>query len=394
MNSLNKLITAILFIASVLNLGAQTIGETIADTSSNFMHLNNDTQIIRHRNDDQGTRMVSSILWDQSELVNYSGQGFGGANVSATTGLFFGINVNTSGNYTLADDIIVLPGEKWVIDSIVFFNYQTGSTTTSTINDIRLQIINGNAPGTGAVVFGDLTTNVLNSTSFSGIYRTLPSSLNATNRPIMRSKVVLSELNLFAGTYWLEHQVNGSLSTGPFSPLRTLGTSHIITGNGYQYNSNWNLINELDNNGNNPLNKGIAFIVYGISLPFKAAKVNGIDYNTLQEAIDAITNDGDEVTLLMDVTESDISITNYSAIFKADGYSCNINNLNIPNGKYFRWLEDTLTITGSINNNTSGILINNGTIMNSTFTNTGIYKGTGSFIGNLINQNIVAPGNE
>jgi hypothetical protein len=119
----------------------------------------------------------------------------------------------------------------------------------------------------------------------------------------------------------------------------------------------------------------------------------GVEYFTLQEAINAITSNGQEVTLLMDITEPEINITNYSVTVKANGYNCAINQLNIGNGKSFEWVEDTLNITGAINNNTSGVLINKAVIINTSFNNTGIYKGTGQFIGNFTNQNLFIPGN-
>lgn len=394
MIKLYKFFIGIFILHFALILNGQTIGETLADSNAYRILPIIGTKVAKDNIFSSGARMPATILLDQGQLVNRPNQGFGGAHVSSLTGQFFGINANTSGGFILADDFIIPIGEIWTIDSIIFFNYQTGSTLLSTINDLRVQIRKGSQPGVGNIAFGNLTTNVLHSTYFSGIYRALSSNLTAVNRPIMVSKFVPTTLALNSGTYWLEHQVNGSLSSGPFSPLRTLSTNHEATGNGYQFNNTWDFIYEFDSNSNNPLNKGIAFIIYGTSMQLpKVAQVNGTDYYSLQEAINAVMNDGDDVLLLDDIIESEINVSNYSVTIKANGYNCQINNLNIQNGKYLRWYEDILTITGTINNYTSGTLINNATIVNGSFINTGIYRGGGNFIGQFTNQNQFLPGN-
>ncbi|MFN8318867.1 MAG: hypothetical protein U0V54_05530 [Saprospiraceae bacterium] len=337
--------------------------------------------------------MVGPVLHDQSELVNYPAQGFGGADASGTTGNLFGYTSSTSSNIRTADDIVVPPGEKWLIDSIEFIHYQTGSGTASTINDMRMQIIKGSTPVTASVVYGDLTTNRLHLSSFTGIYRVQPPTFTAVTRPVMKSSVVTSGLTLSAGTYWIEYMAGGTLTSGPFVPQRTLGTTHISTGNGYQYNGGWVMVTELNTTGSNPQPKGFPLIVYGVSAEDKAAEVNGIKYNTLQDAINAATMDGTVVTLLKDVDEASASIGPFSIIIDGDIYGCKLNQLNITNGKYLKWIQNTLMVTGSINNNSSGILWNNAIVTCSNFINTGIYKGTGNFNGNLANNNLILPGN-
>lgn len=282
MTKLYKFIVGIFILHFALILNSQTIGETLANSNAYRIMPTIENKVFKNNSFSSGARMSGPILMDQGQLINNPNQGFGGANVSSLTGQFFGINANTSGGFILADDFIIPNGEMWIIDSIIFFNYQTGSTLLPTINDLRVQIRKGSQPGLGNIAFGNLTTNVLHSTYFSGTYRTLSSNLTAVNRPIMVSKFIPTTLALNSGTYWLEHQVNGSLSSGPFSPLRTLSTNHEATGNGYQFNNIWNLIFEFDSNNNNPVNKGITFIIYGTSaqLPI-VAQVCAIDYYSL-----------------------------------------------------------------------------------------------------------------
>ena len=77
-----------------------------------------------------------------------------------------------------------MPAGGWNISTITFYAYQTGSTTTTTINNVNLRIWNG-VPGAGgsSVVFGDTTTNRLAGSSFSNIYRVLDTGLtDATGR--------------------------------------------------------------------------------------------------------------------------------------------------------------------------------------------------------------------
>ncbi|MBK8699028.1 MAG: hypothetical protein IPN29_05595 [Saprospiraceae bacterium] len=398
-----RLFIFLLLLSSGLQVRAQNytiIGELISvsnatgNTSQLLKRVDSQTQ--RPESGSEGKRfmMAGPVLYDQSELINYPGLGAGGANVSGSTGQFIGISVNISGGFALADEFMVPPGELWVIDSIAIFNYQTGSTTTSTINNLRMQLRKAAAPGSGPIVFGDLTTNRLGGSHFSGIYRVQTPSYTNTTRPLMKSIVSMAALPLSSGTYWIEHQVAGSLASGPFSPPRTLGTTHIATGNAYQFdNISWNQIFELDINGNNPQFKGIAFIVYGISLEDKAAEIGGVKYNTLQDAITAAAVDGTEILLLKDINDDVINVNNHSVVIRPNGFTCTIDQLNIINGEYLRWPEDTLYITGGINNNSSGIIWNNSTIDIATFVNTGIYKGTGNITGAMVNQGHIQPGN-
>ena len=376
---------------------AQIVGDFVDPMSTLTLPKRNNLNALSARpgNTTNGQRslMMGPVLEDQSEIVNFPGSGFGGADASATTGQIFGFTASINSNILLADDIVIPPGEKWLIDSIEVFLYQTGSTTTSTINDLRMQITKGSTPGSTNVKFGDLSTNRLNHTGFSGIYRATPATLTNTTRPVMISSVNTPGLELSSGTYWIEYMAGGSLAAGPFTPPRTISTTHISTGNGYQYNAVWIQATELNTGGSNPQVKGIPMVVYGISVEDKAAKVYGVNYNTLQDAVNAVVNDGDEVILLKDVDETSVTIGPKSVVINADGFDCKLNQVNIANGKYLKWIQNNLEITGNINNNSTGILWNNASVTCPSFTNTGIYKGTGTFIGTLNNQNEVQPGN-
>ena len=187
----------------------------------------------------------AAILFDNGPLTTHPGGGFGGANASAVQtalGLTtFGFGHAISTGFRMADDFTV-PAGGWNISTITFYAYQTGSTTTTTIDNVNLQIWNG-VPGVGSVVFGDTTTNRLAGSSFSNIYRVTDTALTASNRPIM-ADVVTVNTTLPAGTYWLDWQTGGTLSSGPWAPpVSILGQTAKPGSNGLQFDptaGTWN----------------------------------------------------------------------------------------------------------------------------------------------------------
>ncbi|MFZ1553126.1 MAG: hypothetical protein WAV53_17145, partial [Anaerolineae bacterium] len=82
-----------------------------------------------------------AILFDNGPLVTHPGGGFGGADASAVQtaiGLtIYGAGHQLSANNRVADDFTVPAGETWTINTVTFYAYQTGSTTTSTINHVN-----------------------------------------------------------------------------------------------------------------------------------------------------------------------------------------------------------------------------------------------------------------
>jgi hypothetical protein len=182
-----------------------------------------------------------TLLYDNGPLVTNPGAGPGGSDISAvqtSLGLStFGFGHQVSFNYWVADDFTV-PAGGWNIAGFGFYAYQTGSTTTSTINDVRFIIYDGD-PFLGAnIIYGDNTTNRLSSTAFTNIYRTLDTDLQNTMRPIMHQHC-LFDLYLAPGTYWVAWQTGGDpLLSGPWCPPVTL-PGQTITGNGLQYITAW-----------------------------------------------------------------------------------------------------------------------------------------------------------
>ncbi|HRF16419.1 MAG TPA: T9SS type A sorting domain-containing protein [Bacteroidia bacterium] len=204
----------------------------------------------------------AQLIYDNGSIVNQPGAGAGGADVSSLhDGLSsFGIGHAVSSGYRVADDFIIPAGQTWTIDSIVFLAYQTGSGNTSTMTEVNCAIYDG-APDVGILVFGDQSTNMMQNTYFSNIYRTTETTFTNTDRPVMRNVIVPpSAWSLSAGTYWLDWQTNGTLTSGPWAPPLT--NANTITGNGMQFdatNSVWGPCND----GGTLTQQGFPFEIYG-----------------------------------------------------------------------------------------------------------------------------------
>jgi hypothetical protein len=178
------------------------------------------------------------VLWDNGPLVTLPGGGSSGTDYSelqdATLGMgTYGTGFQISVGNSIADDFDVTG--TWTVTSFTFFGYQTGSGPPSTLNDVRFQIYDGDPSAGGNVIFGDLTTNKMLSTEWTNIWRVLESSPDE-NRPIMQIVADASGLVLSAGTYWVEWQVGGTGSSGPWAPPITI-TGVTNTGNAVQHTS-------------------------------------------------------------------------------------------------------------------------------------------------------------
>ncbi|RLD50462.1 MAG: hypothetical protein DRJ05_19585, partial [Bacteroidetes bacterium] len=182
-----------------------------------------------------------SVLWDNGPLVTLPGGGSGGTDYSelqdATLGMgTYGTGFQISAGNSIADDFDVTG--TWTVTSITFYGYQTGSGPPSTLNDVRFQVYDGDPSAGGSVIFGDLTTPVMISTEWTNIWRVLESG-PSENRPIMEIVADASGLVLSAGTYWIEWQVGGTGTSGPWAPPISIpGVS--TTGNAIQHTaSGW-----------------------------------------------------------------------------------------------------------------------------------------------------------
>ena len=192
----------------------------------------------------------ASVLFDNGTIVNSPGTGPGGTDESIipSGGSSFGFHFGQSAGSSVADDFEVT--ETWTINSVEFQGYQTYSGTTSSFTSVYFRIYDG-IPGSGGnVIWGDLTTNRLSESTFANIYR-VNAPGQGTDRPIMN--LICNDLNieLNPGTYWIEWQASGSLSSGPWVP------NTVEPGNAIQWNSSaWSPLT-------NPGTVGLPFILKG-----------------------------------------------------------------------------------------------------------------------------------
>jgi len=249
------------------------------------------------------------MLYDNGPFVTNPGGGAGGADFSflesPNTTLGFGAQLG-SGN-RMADDFDV-PAGGWVIDSIIVFCYQTGSTTTSTITAVNLQIWDGEPGTAGAtVIWGDATTNIMQSTFWSNCYR--GSNLTATDRPIMHNTAGTTALSLDEGTYWVDYQFNGTLGSGPWAPPITI-PAQLETGNALQYTTTAGAWGPALDNGSG-LQQGMPFLIYG----------TGAVPPTLNPPTNlAATVDGQDVSLTWDAPVSTTEELIYDDGVSTGGY--------------------------------------------------------------------------
>ena len=160
----------------------------------------------------------SLVLRDNGGFVNGVGNGFGGADTSIIEGGYntYGYSHSVASGFRVADDFTVPIGATWTLSTLKWYAYQTNSTTTSTLTSINVRIWSGSPAAGGSVLAGDTTTDRLISSQFTNVYRVLSSAPLSNLRPIMECAVDMSWAPVLApGTYFLDVQATGSLSSGP-----------------------------------------------------------------------------------------------------------------------------------------------------------------------------------
>jgi len=175
-------------------------------------------------------------LFNTGPWFNSAGTGVGGKDESILQdwGTTYGFGCQVANDNFLADDFEVPMGEQWIVNSITIAGYQTGSGTTPTIIGLHVTVYD-DPPTTGMVVYGDYTTNIFTTAAWSDIYRVNEDGAGTnTDRPIMAVTADLASPWTFdEGTYWLGYQLDGTGSSGPWSPPVVIWDQP-VTGNGLQ----------------------------------------------------------------------------------------------------------------------------------------------------------------
>ncbi len=213
--------------------------------------------------------IAGGSLWNNGPLVTNPGAGAGGADVSAISPgqSGYGGNFNQP-SFARADDFTV-SGGGWNITSMTFFGYQTNGGIPSTITGLFARIWSGDPSAGGTVVWGDMTTNILSSTDWTGIYRTSATAFDNTQRPIMNIVADGLDINLGNGSYWVEFAATGSAASGPWVPLVSSPVEAVI-GNSLLYtvsSATWSTATD----GGNGLGYELPFLIDGTVVPAPAA---------------------------------------------------------------------------------------------------------------------------
>ncbi|MEZ6094546.1 MAG: hypothetical protein R3C03_09970 [Pirellulaceae bacterium] len=204
------------------------------------------------------TALHAELIWDNGPL---STGGFDQSGDIAPPGStwselhqansILGVNVNRS-QFHIADDF-TLTG-NYTISELVFFAYQTGSSNPSAFDGMYAQIWDAAPDAGGTVVWGDMLNNILSDAAFSNIYR-IHNNQATTNRPIMELTATGLDIELGAGTYWLELGVSGTSGSGPWAPTVTFsGLMESPGANAKQFNvrrSTWSDVIDRDSGAAN-----------------------------------------------------------------------------------------------------------------------------------------------
>lgn len=223
-------------------------------------------------------------LYDNGPLVNRPDRGVDGADESVLQEstldmVVLGFACHPDFEARVADDFIVPYNEMWQLDRATFFSYQTGIVSGSTITGLNLRLWNGRPMEEGSeVIFGDTTTNRLTASAWTGMYRVFEHlSGIAADRAVMANTIDLPLL-LPPGQYWLDFQLEGSLTSGPWCPPVTL-VEKALTGNAVSSVDNGlTYITAQDPGPDAP--QGLPFLLEGRRLPLSlevpAASAGGL----------------------------------------------------------------------------------------------------------------------
>jgi len=186
---------------------------------------------------------LDELIYENGPIITYEGVGYNGADVSAVQEYLgmsdFGYNTNSLLEYRNADEFTVPEGEEWTISGFAFYNYQTDSGDESTIIYADFIIWDGEPDNGGNILYDFTSENMLDATFPVNVYRTPSSDLLNNQRPIMYNVCNFEEdeeIDLSAGTYWLDWSSEGELLSGPWQPFISI-LGETTTGNGIHFSA-------------------------------------------------------------------------------------------------------------------------------------------------------------
>ena len=214
--------------AAYYNSTGTAVGETTGITST----IERDDNLIVPFTGTYYFQSPDAIVYDNGPYFNVAGPPDISFLQDASLGMGnYGWGAQFTAGNSMADDVVL--ADDYNITSIDVFAYQTGSTAPS-INALYLQVWDGDPSGGGAsVIWGDLTTDILDTATATDAFRQLESAPGDTSREIQRVTANTTGLSLTAGTYWIEYTFEGTGASGPWAPPIVI-TGNNTTGNGLQ----------------------------------------------------------------------------------------------------------------------------------------------------------------
>jgi len=254
---------------------------------------------------------MAGILYHNGPLINSRGTGVYGAHESifqlSTLGMsMYGWNADKDGNYSLADDFVIADTMNGDITAITFFAYQTGSTTESTITGVYYQIWDGPPnDGGSSVVYGNMSTNSLDHTTWSGIYRVYDFNAGTSaDRPVMLVRADASGCALTPGTYWIQWALTGSLVSGPWCPFITIN-GVATTGNALYSDDGGTTWYDSKDSGSDTV-QGYPFILHTTYRYYIPYFVRGNKYGSTAYTALALRNSSASSQAVVDATMFDL----------------------------------------------------------------------------------------
>jgi len=247
----------ILFVACSLGMCATAVAQTVDGNQGSPSAATPSSSAVPAAPAVRSTGSSKAVLVPFGPFVTQTGVGAGGADVSevydALGYYIYGYGMQDSVTIHVADDFTVPTAETWSVSNIRWLSYQTGASTTGTITSLNLNLWNSNPEGQtpgGQFVTGG---NQFVSQTWTGVYRVYSSTLTAFDRAIIQVSCGAAWVpNLGQGNYWIEAYAGGTLTLGPWAPIKTKAGQVPPTGdpwNGLQSVSNGAFAQVFDTGG-------------------------------------------------------------------------------------------------------------------------------------------------
>ncbi|GEQ84703.1 hypothetical protein ULMS_02110 [Patiriisocius marinistellae] len=235
---------------------------------------------------------TEAVFYENGPYFNLPGAGLGGADISRLENVTIGnttlgAGCNTGSGFRISDDFTIADGYQ--INEITLYAYQTGAPTSpASIPGVYIQIWDGIPSDPGStVIYGDLATNVLDTSFFSNAYRDSEGTPDATDRAIQEVVALTPGLSLAPGQYWVDWVYDGDPGfSGPWQPpISILGAT--TTGDALQFDPNTSLWAPNADGGSGNIN-GFPFALDG-------DQVAGVFDNTLDSQISVSPNPASDI---------------------------------------------------------------------------------------------------